>query len=77
MADFNLPVLTTAYADFLAQMKSRDEDIIKMLDGTTSSNLPTGAKRWNATGNKWEKYNGTAWSDLSTLYEIKVRNSGK
>ena len=75
MADFSLPVLTSAYADFLAQMKSRDEDIIKMLDGTTSSNLPVGAKRWNATGNKYEKFDGSVWSDLTTLYEIKVRNS--
>lgn len=77
MADFGLPTLTTGYAEFLAQMKQRDEDIIKMLDGTTSSNLPSGAKRWNATANKWEKYNGTAWSDLSTLYEIKVADSKK
>lgn len=77
MADFNLPVLTTGYAEFLAYMKARDEDAIKMLDGTTSSNLPDGAKRWNATANKWEKYDGTSWSDLSTLYEIKVADSNK
>lgn len=77
MADFSLPTLVTTYADFLTQMKQRDEDIIKMLDGTTTSNLPSGAKRWNTSGNKWEKYNGSVWSDLSTLYEIKVRDSDK
>lgn len=77
MANWSLPVLTSTYANFLAEMKSRDVDIIKMLDGTTSSNLPSGAKRWNTTANKWEKYNGTSWSDLSTLYEIKVANSNK
>lgn len=77
MADFSLPTLVTQYADFLTQMKQRDEDIIKMLDSTTSTNLPVGSKRWNSTGNKWEKYDGTAWSNLSALYEITVRNSDK
>lgn len=75
MADFNLPTLTTAYADFLAQIKLRDEDIIKMLDGTTSSNIPSGAKRWNSISSKFEKYNGTTWSDLSTLYNISVTSA--
>lgn len=75
--DFSLPTLTTGYVEFLAQMKERDEDIIKMLDGITSSNLPSGAKRWNSDGSKWEKYNGTEWSNLATLYEIKVRDSDK
>lgn len=77
MADFSLPTLVTQYADFLTQMKQRDEDIIKMLDSTTSTNLPIGSKRWNSMGNKWEKYDGTAWSNLSALYEITVRNSDK
>ena len=77
MANWSLPTLASLYSDFLAQSKERDEDAIKMLDGTSSSNLPVGAKRWNATGNKFEKWNGTAWSDLSTLYEIKVRDSDR
>lgn len=77
MADFNLPVLTTGYAEFLAYMKERDEDAIKMLDGTTSSNLPSGAKRWNSSASKFEKYDGTSWSDLTTLYQIKVADSNK
>lgn len=77
MANWSLPTLATLYSDFLTQSKERDEDAIKMLDGTTSTNLPSGAKRWNATGNKFEKWNGTAWSDLATLYEIKVRDSDR
>jgi hypothetical protein len=75
--DFSLPTLTTSYAEFVAAVKARDEDIVKMLDGTTSTNLPNGAKRWNATGKKFEKFDGTSWSDLTTLYEIKVADSNK
>lgn len=77
MANWSLPTLASLYSDFLTQSKERDEDAIKMLDGTTSTNLPSGAKRWNATGNKFEKWNGTAWSVLATLYEIKVRDSDR
>jgi hypothetical protein len=76
-ANFNLPVLTSTYANFLAEMKSRDEDIAVWFEGTTSTNIPAGTKKWNSTGNKFEKWNGATWSDLSTLYEIKVRDSHK
>ena len=75
--DFSLPTLTTGYADFVAAVKARDEDIAKMFDGTTSINLPIGAKRWSATAKKFEKFDGTSWSDLTTLYEIKVADSIK
>lgn len=75
--DFSLPTLTTSYAEFVAAVKARDEDIAKMFDGTTSTNLPNGVKRWNATGKKFEKFDGTSWSDLTTLYEIKVADSNK
>jgi hypothetical protein len=75
--DFSTPTLTTGYADFVAAVKARDEDIAKMFDGTTTTNLPNGAKRWNATGKKFEKFDGTSWSDLTTLYEIKVADSNK
>lgn len=77
MANFSLPTLTSTYANFVTEVKSRDEDIIKMLDGVTPSNLPSGAKRWNAISNKFEKYNGSTWSVLTTLYEIKVADSNK
>lgn len=75
--DFSLPTLTTSYAEFVAAVKARDEDIAKMFDGTTSTNLPDGVKRWNATGKKFEKFDGTSWSDLTTMYEIKVADSNK
>lgn len=76
-ANWNLPVLTSNYAAFLAEMKSRDEDIATWFDNTTSENLPNKTKRWNSLGSKFEIWDGTAWSDLSTLYEIKVRDTDK
>lgn len=76
-ANWNLPVLTSNYAAFLAEMKSRDEDIATWFDDTTSENLPNKTKRWNSSGSKFEIWDGTAWSDLSLLYEIKARDSDK
>jgi hypothetical protein len=76
-ANWNLPALTSSYANFLAEMKSRDEDLAIWFDDTTSTNLTVGTKRWNSIGAKFEEWGGTAWSDLSTLYEIKVRDSDK
>ena len=60
MADWNNPLLTSAYTDFLALLKARDLDTITMLeDGGT--NLPTKAKRWNQANKRFERWSGTAW----------------
>lgn len=70
--DYSQPVLSSLYSDMLTALKDRDTNIIKMFDGTTDTNLPSGAKRWNATSNVFEKYDGSAWSPLSTKYMINV-----
>ncbi len=75
--NFSLPTLTTGYAEFLAQMKERDKDIAIWFDDISSENLPNKTKRWNSSGSKFEIWDGIEWSDLSTLYEIKSRDSDK
>lgn len=35
-----------------------------MLDGSTATNIPTGAKRWNETKKQFEKFNGSTWTAL-------------
>ena len=72
MADFNQPALTSLYADMVNVLKDRDISALKWLDGTTDSNIPSGAKRWNATNNYFEKFNGTTWSALAAKYMIDV-----
>lgn len=74
MADFNLPVLTSTYTDFLNFLKARDEDIAKQFDGTTTTNIPVGAIRWNSTNNRWNKWNGSAWAELTTTYNLNALN---
>ena len=72
MADFNQPALTSLYTDMLNVLKDRDVSAMKWLDGTTDSNIPSGAKRWNSTNNYFEKFNGSTWSVLTAKYMIDV-----
>ncbi len=76
MADWNKPVLTDLYQDFLNLLKARDDDLATMFDVGTPTNIPTNAVRWNSANNRFEKWNGTTWVALSSLYQIKAANAG-
>lgn len=72
MADWSLPTLASLYTEFHDTLKARDNDALIWLDGSTSTNLPSGAKRWNSTNSYFEKFNGSAWSPLVAKYMINV-----
>lgn len=73
-ADFNKPVTTDPYADCLAELRDNDTALAVMLDPAvvTPANVPTSGIRWTSADNKWQKYNGTSWGDLSALYAINI-----
>ena len=77
MANHSLPTTTSLYTDFVSQMAARFNDLALDLDsvGTTPTNLPSGAVRWNAATFTWEKWNGTAWAARSTRYDININGS--
>ncbi len=62
MSDFNLPTLSSAYTDFLSQLKSRDVDAITLCL-SVPSNIPTGAIRYLRASNKFQEWDGVAWVD--------------
>jgi hypothetical protein len=67
MADWNLPTVTTNYALVFTENNGKFEDSAKMFDGSTSTNIPTGAYRIKGTGNnELEKWSGSSW-DLQNL----------
>jgi len=68
MADWSLPTLSSTYTNFLAEVKSRDTDLALQFDGTTSTNIPTGAIRWTSASNTWQKWTGSAWGALSSTF---------
>jgi len=74
MADWSNPTLVSTYTSVLDTLKARDSDAALMFDPAlvTPTNLPTGSIRWTSAGNKFEKFNGTAWVDLATTYAINA-----
>lgn len=76
MADFSKPVLSDLYQNVLQYIRDLFADAVKWLDGTSSTNVPTGAKRWNATTKRFEKYDGVSWVELipkaTDKYDINV-----
>lgn len=73
--DWSLPVETSLYTDVLDYIDFRLDDLATGLVDTltkTYTNLPVNTQRWNSTSNKWEKWNGSSWVDLSTTYAISI-----
>ncbi len=72
MADFTKPSLDQTEASYVQAIRDMFVDLAKMLDGTGTSHMPTGAVRWNANNKRFEKFNGTAWEPLTDKYMINV-----
>ena len=74
MANHILPQLGSNYTDVLTQFHDKINDVAKGLDPATTSvsNLVTGAISWQMGSNSWQKWTGTGWENLSTLYAINV-----
>jgi microcystin-dependent protein len=64
MANWTNPTLSSTYTNCLTEIKDRDDSAIKMMEGTTESNVATASKRYNTSNDKFERYNGSAWSTL-------------
>ncbi|NYT38857.1 hypothetical protein ERD78_18925 [Allopusillimonas soli] len=74
MADHAKPTITSAYADFVAEVDGRFDDLAKGLDPakTTATNVPTDTIRYTSAAKKWQRWNGTGWVDLANEYAINV-----
>lgn len=86
MANHNLPTLTSTYANFITEMDARMDDISIGFDPAFTTvgnpnynaslsqptNIITGTIRWTSSGSKWQKWSGTVWNDLSSLYAISI-----
>lgn len=70
MANWSNPVLTSTYTDVLSILKDRDVDLALQFDGVSPTNLPTGAIRWSSSANRWQKWSGSAWGELTATYAL-------
>jgi hypothetical protein len=76
--DFSKPVVGDAYATLLPGIVTALQDLARGLEPTltgTSTNIPTGAVRWNASTTLWERYSGVSWAVLATSYSININGS--
>lgn len=75
-ADFNNPLSTQGYLALLASIVENNQAALQFLDGYGgSSNIPTGAKRWNSSASRFEQFDGASWAELVATYAIKVNDS--
>ena len=74
MSNWSNPTVDSAYTDVLTDLKDRDLDVAKGLDPAvvTVTNPSTNMIRWDSANNKWQKYNGTTWNDLTATYSISI-----
>ena len=74
MANHLQPTITSTYANFVAELDARFDDLAVGLDpaATTATNIPTNSIRFTSASNKWQKYNGSAWNDLAATYAIAI-----
>lgn len=77
MADHSKPTTTSTYSNFVTELDGRFDDLALGLDPATTSptNVPTNSIRWNSANFKWQKWNGTAWGDLSSSYSININGT--
>lgn len=62
MSDWSAPVLSTAYATLLTNLKDRDVDAATLFV-SVPTNPPTGAFRYLRANDKFQEYDGAAWQD--------------
>lgn len=76
MADFNKPQVSDPYGDVLQAVRELLAECAKFQDGSSNTNVPTGAVRFSSTNKRFEKWNGSSWIELiakaSDKYDINV-----
>jgi hypothetical protein len=69
-ANWANPTLASLYTNFVTEVKARDEDLALQFDGTTATAFPTNTIRWSSSANRWQKWSGSAWGELTTTYAL-------
>lgn len=70
MADWSKPTLTSTYTNYLAETTARDVDCAVQFSTGTITTPPTNAIKWDTTLNRWQKWSGTAWGELTATYAL-------
>ncbi len=69
-ANWSNPTLTSTYTNFVPEVKNRDEDCATQFASFTGSNQVTGTIKWDSSANRWKKWTGSAWGELTATYAL-------
>ena len=73
--DFNLPTVDTTYTAFPTQIIENIDAALQQLSVGSPSNVPTNAIKWDSSANRWKKFNGSAYVDLTGTYDLNAQVS--
>ena len=68
--NFNLPTVDTTYTAFPTQIIENIDAALQQLSVGSHSNVPTGAIKWHSGQNRWKKYNGSSYENLTDTYNL-------
>tara|TARA_R100000654_G_scaffold7778_1_gene18854 strand:+ start:92 stop:2365 length:2274 start_codon:yes stop_codon:yes gene_type:complete len=75
MANFANPTVGSAYTSFPTEIRDAVTAALQQLHVGNHTNIPTNSIKWDATDNRWKKYNGSAFVDLTSTYAFNAQIS--
>lgn len=70
MADFQNPKNTNPLLSLFGYVRDGLDSIARMFDGTTDSNVPTGAKKIDGSTKVVSQWNGSSWVAIGTVGDV-------
>tara|TARA_R100000278_G_scaffold26747_2_gene24528 strand:+ start:3756 stop:6548 length:2793 start_codon:yes stop_codon:yes gene_type:complete len=72
MANFANPTVGSNYTDFPVEIRASVDAALQQLSVGSHTNIPTGAIKFDTSANRWKKYNGSAFVDLTDTYVLNA-----
>ena len=72
MANFANPTVGSNYTDFPGEIRASVDAALQQLSVGTHTNIPTGAIKFDISANRWKKFNGSAFVDLTSSYDLNA-----
>ena len=75
MANFANPTVGSNYTDFPNEIRASVNAALRQLSVDSHTNIPTGAIKFDTSANRWKKFNGSAFVDLTSTYNLNANVS--
>jgi hypothetical protein len=72
MANFANPTVGSNYTDFPGEIRASVNAALQQLSVGSHTNIPTGAIKFDTSANRWKKFNGSAFVDLTASYDLNA-----